>query len=209
MPFLLPLIPKKYLYSHPITFNTLYVMKKKSLTILVSATLACSMLFTSCIGSFGLFNKLLDWNKTIDSKFVNELVFIAFCIVPVYEIAALADILVINSIEFWSGSNPVADAGDVKTINTENGVYTVETKTDGYHIQKADQEKGIDLVFDKTDRSWSVEMEGEKTKLLQFESDDDVVMYLPDGQKMSVEMNQAGVLAFKQVANNFTYYAAR
>ena len=34
-------------------------------------------------------------------------------IVPVYEIAYLADALVLNSIEFWSGSNPTASIGDV------------------------------------------------------------------------------------------------
>ena len=102
-------------------------MKKKSLTLLVAATLASSVLFSSCIGSFGLSNKLLDWNRNIDSKFVNELVFVAFWIVPVYEISALADILVLNSIEFWSGSNPVADAGTVKTIETKDGTYAIET----------------------------------------------------------------------------------
>ena len=84
-------------------------MKKKSLTLLLATTVASSILFSSCIGSFGLTNKLLTWNRSIDSKFVNERVFIAFWIVPVYEISALADVLVINSIEFWSGSNPVAD----------------------------------------------------------------------------------------------------
>ena len=107
-------------------------MKKKSLTLLVAATLASSVLFSSCIGSFGLSNKLLDWNRNIDSKFVNELVFVAFWIVPVYEISALADILVLNSIEFWSGSNPVADAGTVKTIETKDGTYAIETQKDGY-----------------------------------------------------------------------------
>ena len=111
-------------------------MKKKSLTLLLATTVASSILFSSCIGSFGLTNKLLTWNRSIDSKFVNELVFIAFWIVPVYEISALADVLVINSIEFWSGSNPVADVGNVKTIDGKDGVYTVETKVDGYHIQK-------------------------------------------------------------------------
>ena len=142
-------------------------MKKKSLTLLVAATLASSVLFSSCIGSFGLSNKLLDWNRNIDSKFVNELVFVAFWIVPVYEISALADILVLNSIEFWSGSNPVADAGTVKTIETKDGTYAIETQKDG------------------------------------------VVMYLPDGKEMNVELNQAGVLAFKQVAEGYSFYAAR
>lgn len=184
-------------------------MKRKSFNLLVAATLTCSILFSSCIGSFNLSNKLLDWNRSIDSKFVNELVFLAFWIVPVYEISMLADVLVINSIEFWTGSNPVADAGKVETIDTNNGVYTVETKTDGYHIEKAGEEKAIELVFNGSDRSWSVEADGESTKLLRFESDDEVVMMMPDGQEMNVELSQAGVLAFKQVVENYTYYAAR
>ena len=111
-------------------------MKKKSLTLLVAATLASSVLFSSCIGSFGLSNKLLDWNRNIDSKFVNELVFVAFWIVPVYEISALADILVLNSIEFWSGSNPMASIGEVKKVKGENGNYLVETLENGYSITK-------------------------------------------------------------------------
>ena len=160
-------------------------MKKKSLTLLLATTVASSILFSSCIGSFGLTNKLLTWNRSIDSKFVNELVFIAFWIVPVYEISALADVLVINSIEFWSGSNPVADVGNVKTIDGKDGVYTVETKVDGYHIQKEGDEKAVDLVFNE------------------------VVMYLPDGKEMNVELNQAGVLAFQQVADGYSYYAAK
>jgi len=183
-------------------------MKKKSLTLLAVITITGSILFSSCIGSFGLSNKVLDWNRNIDSKFVNELVFVAFWIVPVYEISLLADVLVINSIEFWKGENPMADTG-IKTINTKDGVYTVETKTDGYHIEKNGEEKALDLVFDETDQSWSVEADGESTKLLRFEDDDRVVMYLPDGKEMNVELSQSGVLAFKQVVQNYTYYAAR
>lgn len=184
-------------------------MKKKGLTLLVATTLASSVIFSSCIGSFGLTNKLLDWNKSIDSKFVNELVFIAFWIVPVYEISAIADILVLNSIEFWSGDNPVADAGNVKKVETNNGNYTVETKKDGYHIQKEGEEKAVDLVFNGTDKSWSVEADGETTKLLQFKENDEVVMFLPDGKEMNVALNQAGVLAFKQVAEGYSFYAAK
>ncbi len=184
-------------------------MKKKSFTLLLAATLASSVLFSSCIGSFGLTNKLLTWNKGIDSKFVNELVFVAFWIVPVYEISALADVLVINSIEFWSGSNPVADAGAVKTIEGKDGIYTVETKTDGYHIEKEGEKQAVDLVYNKEDQSWNVETDGESAKLLKFNNEKEVVMYLPDGKEMNVELSQAGVLAFQQVANNYSYYAAR
>lgn len=185
------------------------VMKKKSVTLLVAATLASSVLFSSCIGSFGLTNKLLSWNNSINSKFVNELVFIAFCIVPVYEISALADLIVLNSIEFWSGSNPVADAGTVKTINGKDGVYTVETKKDGYRIQKEGEEKAVDLVFNEADKSWSVEADGEATKLMKFTDNDEVVMYLPDGKEMNVELSKTGVLAFRQAVESHAFYAAR
>lgn len=184
-------------------------MKKKSSTLLMAITMASSVLLSSCIGSFGLTNKLLDWNRNIDSKFVNELVFIAFWIVPVYEISAIADVLVLNSIEFWSGENPVADAGTIKTIDTKNGVYTVETQKDGYHIQKEGEEKTVDLVFNKTDKSWNVEANGETTKLLKFNGDDEVVMFLPDGKEMNVELSKDGVLAFQQVASGYSFYAAK
>jgi Domain of unknown function (DUF3332). len=110
-------------------------MKKKRLTFLLTVTLASSVMFTSCIGSFGLTNKLLDWNRNLDSKFVNELVFLAFCIVPVYGVSILADSLVLNSIEFWTGENPVADVGTVKTIEGKDGMYAVETKANGYTIK--------------------------------------------------------------------------
>ena len=184
-------------------------MKKSNLNLAATVMICGAFLFSSCIGSFGLHSKLVSWNQGIGTKFVNELVFIAFWIVPVYEISALADILVLNSIEFWSGSNPVADTGTVKTIETKDGTYAIETKKDGYHIQKEGEEKAVDLVFNETDKSWSVEADGESTKLLKFTGDDEVVMYLPDGKEMNVELNLAGVLAFKQVAEGYSFYAAR
>lgn len=184
-------------------------MKRKSFTLVLATALCSSILFSSCIGSFKLTNKLLSWNHTVGSKFVNELVFIAFWVLPVYEISALADVLVINSIEFWTGDNPVADAGTVKTVDTENGVYTVETKADGYHIEKEGETNAIDLVFNSVDKSWNVEANGQQTKLFKFTDNEEVVMYLPDGKEMNVPLNEAGVLAFRQVAEGYSYYAAR
>ncbi len=185
-------------------------MTKKSLTFLVAAALAGSMTFSSCIGSFGLTNKLLSWNHGISSKFVNELVFVAFHIIPVYEISWLSDFLVLNSIEFWSGSSPVAENGSVKNIETENGKYTVETKTDGYHIEKdGDEENAVDLVFNSQDQSWNIEAENSSYKLFKFNGENDVVMYLPNGQEMNVELNHSGVLAFQEVATNYAFYAMR
>ena len=75
-------------------------MKKKTLSVALIMALAGSMMLSSCIGNFSLTKKVFEWNQNVGDKFVNELVFIAFCIVPVYEIAAFIDAVVINSIEF-------------------------------------------------------------------------------------------------------------
>ena len=45
---------------------------------------------------------------------------------------------------------------------------------------------------------------------MQFKDEENVVMFLPDGGKMDVELNAAGAMAFKQVAEGYsTYFAAR
>ena len=71
-------------------------MKKRFLTVAVILAAAGSLLFTSCIGSFKLTSKVLEWNSQVGNKFVNEVVFFAFWVLPVYELSMLADVLVIN-----------------------------------------------------------------------------------------------------------------
>ena len=111
-------------------------MQKFNLKLAATVMICGAFLFSSCIGSFGLHTKLRQWNEGISNKFVNELVFLAFNIIPVYGVCYLADALVINSIEFWSGSNPMASIGDIKTVKGTDGNYLVETRKDGYIIQK-------------------------------------------------------------------------
>ena len=77
-------------------------MKKFNLKLAATVMVCGAFLFSSCIGSFALHGKLLSWNQGVSNKFVNELVFLAFNIIPVYGVCYLADALVINSIEFWS-----------------------------------------------------------------------------------------------------------
>ncbi len=139
------------------------------------------MLTTSCIGNFALTNKLLAWNKTISNKFVNELVFFAFWIIPVYEVSALADVLVFNTIEFWSGNNPVACGK--KVIDGQDGRYLVECDGKGYTITSENDNSVVRLDFDAADDSWSVRVnEGESYKLMTFIDDSHVKMITPTDQ---------------------------
>ena len=173
-------------------------MKKKSLTLAVAATLAASMTFSSCIGSFGLTNKLLSWNQSINSKFVNELVFIAFHIIPVYEITILSDILVLNSIEFWSGSNPVI-AG-TKVIDGKDGRYLVEWNKEGYKITNESTDAVVELNFNEDEKTWSVETPQGNVPFLTFVDDTHVKVPGVNGDYQVVELSQAGVMAYQDYA---------
>ena len=99
---------------------------KRNKMVLVAAVLSGSLLFSSCVGSFGLFNRLTTWNQSLGNKFVNELVFLAFNIVPVYGVAYLADALVINSIT-KEGETASMDLIYDKEANTWNVVANGES----------------------------------------------------------------------------------
>ena len=90
---------------------------------------------SSCLGSFSAWNGLKSCSM-LEHKVVNKIAFIAFYIVPVYEIAYLTDVFVLNSIEFWSGVNPLVDVGIERVIRGINGEYLVRTNEDGYTIMK-------------------------------------------------------------------------
>ncbi|MCM1483272.1 MAG: DUF3332 domain-containing protein [Muribaculaceae bacterium] len=181
-------------------------MKKKYLTVGVILTLAVSMLSTSCIGSFSLTNKLLSWNQQVGNKFVNELVFFAFWILPVYEVAGLADILVINGIEFWSGSNPMAKG--TKVIDGENGRYLVNCDGKGYTITSQTDGSVVRLDFDEADNSWSVNVNDESYKLLTFIDDTHVALPTADGSTTVIELSEQGVFAYQQIASQGHLFAS-
>jgi Domain of unknown function (DUF3332) len=66
-----------------------------------------------CWGSFNLTGRVFDWNGSFGSKWVSWLVFLAFIILPVYGATMFIDALIINTIEFFSGKNPVNRRADL------------------------------------------------------------------------------------------------
>lgn len=171
----------------------------------VAILLSSSVVLSSCLGSFTLFNSVSDWNQQITgSKFVNELIFIGLNIVPVYGVASLADVLIFNSIEFWSGENPAATA-EVKHFETENGKVTVEQTKDGYAVT-AENGEAMNLCFDESTQTWSVEANGEIHKILAVNKNGTADLYLQDGTTSTVELNAQGMLAARAAAQD-TYFA--
>lgn len=173
-------------------------MKKTYLSVACVIALGGSMLFSSCIGQFALTNKVLAWNNQVGSKFVNELVFFAFWIIPVYEVTCLADLLVINSIEFWSGTNPMT--ASTKVIDTDTGRYYVNCDENGYTIKCENTGEIVRLDFDNEEQTWSVNLDGEIYPFMTFVDDNTVKMITPNGDFQNVDLSEQGVYAYSQVA---------
>lgn len=81
--------------------------KKRAIPVLLFLAFATS----ACFGSFALTSKLYNWNASHDDRWVRQGAFLVTgVLLPVYGIAALADAVLFNSIEFWTGENPVHTA---------------------------------------------------------------------------------------------------
>ena len=87
---------------------------------LIATLVLFTFVLTGCFGSFNLTRKVYQFNKAQGDKWVQEIVFIVLVVVPVYGLSTLADAVVFNSIEFWTGNNPVA-ANGVKPVMIAKG----------------------------------------------------------------------------------------
>ena len=111
-------------------------MKKGIVNLLCAGMIVLS----GCYGKNACFNKLHDWNGTLGDKWINSIVHFILFWLPVYGICLfLVDGLVLNTIEFWTGSNPLA-SGDsyfekdaqgntIAAVKNEDGSMSVELTT--------------------------------------------------------------------------------
>ncbi len=184
-------------------------MKRKVITAAVAGLLCLTTITTpSCIGSFSLTNRLLGWNQHVGNKFLNELVFFCFWVLPVYEVSCLADVLVLNSIEFWSGSNPMAKGE--KVIEGSDGRYLVKCDGKGYDVISCNDGSKVRLDFNTERQEWSYEVNGESHVLFSFVDDNHVRVPVGTGNDYTtVEISQAGVYAYSQIVNAGSSFASR
>ena len=153
----------------------------------------------SCLGSFALSNRMLGWNRNIDNKFINELVFFAFWVLPVYEVCGLADLLVLNSIEFWGGSNPMKLAKGEKIVEGSDGRYLVRRDAKGYDVISLNDGSSVRLDFDADLQEWSYTTDdGCRHLLFAFVDGEHISVPTRDGKCMTVELSDRGVYAYRQ-----------
>ncbi len=113
-------------------------MKHLFRAALLTLTLALGTVSgTGCLGKYALFNKVQDWNGTLGDKWINSVVHFAFWLVPVYPLTLLGDFVIFNTVEFWTGNNPIAangvgvsESGEAVAVRiaTEEGEYIIEQR---------------------------------------------------------------------------------
>jgi hypothetical protein len=134
-------------------------MRSLRRSIAVIALLALSVPATGCYGTFTLTKSLHSWNGKLGDKFVNALVFFAFVIIPVYEVVVLADMIVLNTIEFWSGKNPT-------TAMKDGEVHEKVAVIDGKHVKMTIAERGARLRLEVDGKAFEVRAGDRQTQVL-------------------------------------------
>ena len=164
--------------------------------------LAATIMFSSCIGSFQLTNRIKDWNSNIGNKFVNELIFIACHIVPVYQVSIFVDAVVLNSIEFWTGKQALANAGEKKIVkNSEGKNIEITAMENGYNL--TDGAVSMNFVFDEATQVWSAEYNNQSTNLIKIVDDNNAQLFLMNGDMMDVTLDANGMNMVQMYMNNF------
>ncbi|MBR6262218.1 MAG: DUF3332 domain-containing protein [Prevotella sp.] len=170
-----------------------------------------SFMFNSCIGSFGLFNQYAAWQKDMtDNKFINAIV--GFFLMPIVgSVTLFVDAVVLNTIEFWTGDNPVAsNIGKTQNIMGSDGVlYAVKTLRNGYEITAPSGEI-VHFLYDKKNDSWSVSQNGIVKEVFRFNEDGKSIKVNVGGESRDFTLNEQGVNeAMTTVAANGRFFAFR
>ena len=161
--------------------------------------LSAVILFSSCIGSFQLTNKLKNWNENLGNKFVNELVFLAFNMIPVYAATLFIDAIVFNTIEFW-GDDFAAEPGETKIVKNSAGedIQIVATEN-GYTVSNG--ETAMNFVFDKEQQIWSAEYNNQLTNLVKLNGDNTAQLFV-GGEVVDVTLDAQGINMAQMLLNN-------
>lgn len=170
---------------------------KRFQKLILMATLASFLLMSmfGCYGSFAFTKKVYEFNGSVSGdKFVNNLVFWLLSVVPIYGFAGFADVVVLNTIEFWTGSNPMAMADGVEKIQyatidgsefkltMSNDTLSIET------ISGANKGDIVQLNYDAASQSWYLQQQNGPVKVATMHGDTVDLIY-PSGNILSVDVS--------------------
>jgi len=113
--------------------------------------------------------------------------------------------LVLNTIEFWTGDNPITmgeNDKDVQIVKKDGNKYRITATKNKFHIEQLKGEnKGdtAELIFDPETSSWNLK-DGNKElqKLVQVDDVANLIqVYKPNGQILTFDQNTSNLALIK------------
>ncbi|MCK9557827.1 MAG: DUF3332 domain-containing protein [Candidatus Cloacimonetes bacterium] len=145
-----------------------------------------------CFGNFAATRKVYEFNETFGDKWVNTVMFWVLSIVPVYSVASFADVVLFNTIEFWTGSNPIAMGPNDEVIKyaSEDGKnLKITIRQNEVLVEDMDNpENEIELSYKPLEKSWYYQSDNGLVKIASL-SEDKADFITPTGKVYT--LNQA------------------
>lgn len=185
-------------YYKIILNNKLYMIVKKFILPVTVSFVALSSLSSCAVGSFAVLNKCWEFNNNVtDNKYVKSI--IAFVLFPFeVSIGGFIDTVILNTIEFWNGSNPLAEVSVV--LGSDGNYYAISSdKEKGYIITNQTTNISLHLRHEADSRTWFAECNGESQKLITFVDQENAIVYTSDGTSKKITLNEQGLMACQQI----------
>ena len=121
---------------------------RRRITGLLLALAMLSITSLGCIGNFGLSGKVREFNlETSEDRWGREILFVVLYVIPVYPFAGLLDILIFNSVEFWTGKNPINGTPSVTPLSSRE----VESEDGSRMLMTLREDRSIDVELEDAD----------------------------------------------------------
>jgi hypothetical protein len=164
----------------------------------IAVVLIIAFFTTGCTGSFNLTRKVYNFHRSQSDKWSDELCFLVVALIPVYGFATLADAIVFNSIEFWTGKNPV-DMSYVppasRIVQNGNEKYRISYNIKTEQVSLTSLAQGNHgIIFEKTDKMITAKNEKGQVLYSSVQSTDGSVS-IYDGNGKLVKNYPAGQIA--------------
>ncbi len=164
-------------------------MSKKVIVMIVLATLLAVTL-SGCFGSFTLTKKVYKFNKGIGAEPIQTLAMWAMEIIPVYEFAVGIDAVILNTLEYWTGKNPLAMNDNQQEIKyyTEKGIdYKIITAQNRIDVYEANNSSNhLAYIYNPSNETWSLSKNGQTT-IITDSNKDEITLYALNGKVVKTE----------------------
>ena len=159
------------------------------LTSIVMLVVLFTVGLSGCFGNFALTRKVYEFNKSFKDQWMNQIVFLVLAGAQVYSVVGVADVFVFNTVEFWTGTNPIAmapgeevikyasqDGKDFKITIRQNRVIVEDTQNPGLEME---------ISYKPLEKSWYYMSAEGPVKILEL-SGDSATFFRPNGKTLTL-----------------------